>query len=105
MRLRSERTRRCALFEERGSHLLPCGQAPPQEKIPFHHEMAQCEDKPAFLFFYCEFPAQTGGATPIIPSNAVATHLREACGHAFSAVRPATSRPPLAICRPGPSGA
>ena len=75
MRLRSERRRACALFEERGSHLLPCGQAPPQEKIPFHHEMAQCEDKPAFLFFYCEFPAQTGGATPIIPSNAVATHL------------------------------
>ncbi|EOD14463.1 hypothetical protein EMIHUDRAFT_416307 [Emiliania huxleyi CCMP1516] len=66
--------------------------APPQEKIPFHHEMAQCEDKPAFLFFYCEFPAQTGGATPIIPSNAVATHLREACGHAFSAAHPAVAQ-------------
>uniref|UniRef100_A0A6V2PXB5 TauD/TfdA-like domain-containing protein n=1 Tax=Emiliania huxleyi TaxID=2903 RepID=A0A6V2PXB5_EMIHU len=84
--------------------VFTANEAPPQEKIPFHHEMAQCEDKPAFLFFYCEFPAQTGGATPIIPSNAVATHLREACGHAFSAVRPATSRPPLAVCRPGPSG-
>lgn len=80
--------------------VFTANEAPPQEKIPFHHEMAQCEDKPAFLFFYCEFPAQTGGATPIIPSNAVATHLREACGHAFSAVRPATSWPPLAVCRP-----
>jgi len=58
--------------------VFTANEAPPQEKIPFHHEMAQCEDKPAFLFFYCEFPAQTGGATPIIPSNAVATHLREA---------------------------
>lgn len=65
--------------------VFTANEAPPQEKIPFHHEMAQCEDKPAFLFFYCEFPAQTGGATPIIPSNAVATHLREA--HAAVAQR------------------
>eukprot|EP00966_Prymnesium_polylepis_P006791 156541-Prymnesium_polylepis.1 len=30
-----------------------------------------------YILFYCEFPAQSGGSTPIIPSSAVARHLRE----------------------------
>ena len=52
-------------------------QAPPQEPIPLHHEMAQCDVRPTYVAFHCVTPATQGGATPIIPSRAVAAHLRQ----------------------------
>lgn len=57
--------------------VFTANEAPPTEPIPFHHEMAQCDDKPAYVMFFCEYPATSGGATPIIPSAAVVAHLRE----------------------------
>ena len=57
--------------------VFTANEAPPTEPIPFHHEMAQCDDKPAYVVFFCEKPAVQDGATPIIPSHAVARHLRK----------------------------
>ena len=56
--------------------VFTANEAPPTEPIPFHHEMAQCDVRPDYVCFYCESPASEGGATPIIPSHAVAAHLR-----------------------------
>eukprot|EP00308_Calcidiscus_leptoporus_P012871 CAMPEP_0119358390 /NCGR_PEP_ID=MMETSP1334-20130426/6611_1 /TAXON_ID=127549 /ORGANISM="Calcidiscus leptoporus, Strain RCC1130" /LENGTH=225 /DNA_ID=CAMNT_0007372877 /DNA_START=85 /DNA_END=759 /DNA_ORIENTATION=+ len=55
--------------------VFTANEAPPSELIPFHHEMAQCDDRPAFLMFFCEKAPAEGGATPIIPSDAVAAYL------------------------------
>jgi len=53
-------------------------EAPPQELIPFHHEMAQCPTQPAFIIFFCEVAPATGGETPILPSVWAARFLRAA---------------------------
>ena len=53
-------------------------EAPPAEKIPFHHEMAQCPDQPAYIAFFCEVPPAAGGQTPILPSVWAARYLRSA---------------------------
>lgn len=58
--------------------VFTANEAPPQEPIPLHHEMAQCDVRPTYVAFHCVTPATQGGATPIIPSSAVATHLRQA---------------------------
>mmetsp|Transcript_42912 Transcript_42912/g.115512 ORF Transcript_42912/g.115512 Transcript_42912/m.115512 type:complete len:292 (-) Transcript_42912:506-1381(-) len=50
-------------------------EAPPSEKIPFHHEMAQTAHPPNYVLFFCETPAATGGETPIILSEEVAEYL------------------------------
>jgi len=50
-------------------------EAPPSEKIPFHHEMAQTAKPPDYVLFFCETPAATGGETPIILSSEVAEYL------------------------------
>ena len=56
--------------------VFTANEAPPQDVIPFHHEMAQCDRPPAYIAFYCEVPATSGGATPVIESYRVAHYLR-----------------------------
>lgn len=53
-------------------------EAPPKEKIPFHHEMAQCPTQPAYIMFFCEVAPAAGGETPILPSVWAARFLRTA---------------------------
>jgi alpha-ketoglutarate-dependent taurine dioxygenase len=45
--------------------------SPPDQPIPFHHELAQTPNPPRYIFFYCDVPSETGGQTPIIDSTAV----------------------------------
>lgn len=47
-------------------------ESPPDQPIPFHHELAQAQCPPAYILFFCEREAKSGGATPIIPSEEVA---------------------------------
>jgi len=47
-------------------------ESPPDQPIPFHHELAQAPDPPAYILFYCEVESKEGGATPIIHSAEVA---------------------------------
>lgn len=58
-------------------NVFTANEAPPSERIPFHHEMAQCDAPPSVVMFFCETPATCGGATPIIKSHLAATFLRE----------------------------
>ena len=44
-------------------------ESPPDQPIPFHHEMAQVPKFPSNLFFFCEIPSEEGGETPLCLSN------------------------------------
>ena len=55
----------------RGGRILTANESPPSEVIPFHHEMAQVPNPPGYVFFFCEIPSETGGATSIVHSNRV----------------------------------
>lgn len=46
-------------------------EAPPDQLIPFHHELAQVTNPPQYLFFYCDQPSETGGETALIDSTIV----------------------------------
>ena len=39
--------------------------------IPFHHELAQTNQPPRYIFFYCNLAPEIGGETPIIDSTLV----------------------------------
>jgi len=54
-----------------GKKVLTSNNSPSSEPIPFHHEMAQVPNPPSYIFFYCDLPAEEGGATPIVLSQQV----------------------------------
>lgn len=58
--------------------VLTTNESPPSEPIPFHHEMAQVPNPPAYIFFYCQFPPATGGETSIVHSHLVYKRFYEA---------------------------
>ena len=49
--------------------VFTANEAPPDQLIPFHHELAQVKDPPQYLFFYCDLPPETGGETALIDST------------------------------------
>ncbi|CAH9056163.1 unnamed protein product [Cuscuta epithymum] len=51
--------------------VFTANESPPDQKIPFHHEMAQVPEYPSKLFFYCEVEPGNGGETPIVLSHVV----------------------------------
>lgn len=53
----------------RTPRVFTANEAPPDIQIFFHHEMAQTPIYPSKLFFFCEQPAATGGATPLCRSD------------------------------------
>lgn len=61
------------------SFFFCCGtpHSPPDQPIPFHHELAQTPHPPEYVFFYCHTPGETGGQTPIIDSTAVYRYCLE----------------------------
>jgi hypothetical protein len=52
-------------------------ESPPSEKIPFHHEMAQVPKYPSKIFFYCDIPSSSGGATPVLRSDELYVRLKD----------------------------
>lgn len=46
-------------------------ESPPDQKIPFHHEMAQVPEYPLRVFFFCEVKPAEGGETPIVLSHLI----------------------------------
>ncbi|CAL1378282.1 unnamed protein product [Linum trigynum] len=52
-------------------------EAPPDRKIPFHHEMAYASEYPKKLFFFCEVAPRSGGETPVVLSHVVYERMRE----------------------------
>ena len=53
----------------RTERVLTANEAPPNVTICLHHEMAQTPVYPSRLFFFCEHPAEQGGATPLCRSD------------------------------------
>ena len=51
--------------------IFTANESPPDQPIPFHHELAQVANPPAYVFFYCDTPSDEGGETPIIDSTQV----------------------------------
>lgn len=60
-----------AVRVNRTPRVFTANEAPPSVAIYLHHEMAQTPIYPGRLFFFCEQPAETGGATPICRSDAL----------------------------------
>lgn len=54
---------------EANVELFTANEAPPDTLIPFHHELAQVAEPPAYIFFYCDLPSETGGETALIDST------------------------------------
>ncbi|KAH0468311.1 hypothetical protein IEQ34_003344 [Dendrobium chrysotoxum] len=57
--------------------VFTANESPPDQKIPFHHEMAQVPEYPSKLFFYCDVEPRTGGETPIVLSHYVYQRMKE----------------------------
>ena len=62
----------------RTPRVFTANKAPPAISIFLHHEMAQTPIHPSRLFFFCEQPAESGGATPICRSDIVWQRLVQA---------------------------
>jgi len=66
-----------------GDYVFTANESPPSEPIPFHHEMAQVSNPPAYVMFYCEIAPKSGGETPLIISRKVydffASNYPETC--------------------------
>jgi hypothetical protein len=63
----------------RTERVFTANEAPPEVNILLHHEMAQTPIFPSRLFFFCEQPAETGGATPICRSDVLLDRLENQC--------------------------
>ena len=59
--------------------VFTANEAPPTVTIHLHHELAQTPVYPNWLFFFCEQPASSGGATPICRSDVLWDRLAERC--------------------------
>jgi hypothetical protein len=59
--------------------VFTANEAPPSVRIFLHHEMAQTPVYPSKLFFFCEQPAETGGATPVCRSDVLWDRLAGRC--------------------------
>jgi alpha-ketoglutarate-dependent taurine dioxygenase len=66
-----------AVRVNRTPRVFTANEAPPDVSIFLHHEMAQTPIYPSKLFFFCEQPAETGGATPLCRSDILWQRLAE----------------------------
>lgn len=86
--------------------------SPPDQPIPFHHELAQTPSPPSYIFFFCDQPAAAGGETPVIDSTAVYRYVADrhagflatllAHGAKYTRTLPATDDPSSPIGRSWP---
>jgi hypothetical protein len=68
-----------AVRVNRTPRVFTANEAPPEVTIFLHHEMAQTPIYPSKLFFFCEKPAETGGATPLCRSDVLWERLAAKC--------------------------
>ncbi|MCO6459511.1 MAG: TauD/TfdA family dioxygenase [Pirellulaceae bacterium] len=64
-----------AVRVNRTERVFTANEAPPEVTIFLHHEMAQTPVYPSRLFFFCEQPAEAGGATPLCRSDVLFTRI------------------------------
>jgi hypothetical protein len=68
-----------AVRVNRTPRVFTANEAPPTVTIFLHHEMAQTPVYPSRLFFFCEKPADSGGATPLCRSDVLWERLAGQC--------------------------
>jgi len=68
-----------AVRVNRTERVFTANEAPPDVTIFLHHEMAQTPIYPSHLFFFCEKPADAGGATPICRSDVLLERMVQQC--------------------------
>lgn len=68
-----------AVRTERTDRVFTANEAPPEATIALHHEMAQTPVHPSRLFFFCEKPADRGGATSLCQSDRLFAALEAEC--------------------------
>ncbi|CAL1387011.1 unnamed protein product [Linum trigynum] len=61
----------------RKSSVSTANESPPDQKIPFHHELAHVPEFPTKLFFFCEVEPASGGETPMVLSHVVYERMKE----------------------------
>ena len=66
-----------AIRRHRTRRVFTANEAPPEVEIYLHHELAQTPVFPTRLFFFCEFPPNRGGQTPLCRSDWLLKRLRE----------------------------
>lgn len=66
-----------AVRVNRTERVFTANEAPSDVTICLHHEMAQTPVYPSRLFFFCEQPAEQGGATPLCRSDVLFERLKE----------------------------
>lgn len=66
-----------AVRTNRTERVFTANEAPPEVTIYLHHEMAQTPIYPSKLLFFCEKPAEEGGATPLCRSDVLMEKLYE----------------------------
>ena len=66
-----------AVRRNRTSRVFTANEAPADIEIFLHHEMAQTPRFPSHLFFFCEKPAEIGGATPLCRSDLLLEKLQD----------------------------
>ncbi len=59
--------------------VFSANEAPSEVTIYLHHEMAQTPVFPSKLFFFCEQPAEEGGATPLCRSDVLMEQMYRRC--------------------------
>ncbi len=59
--------------------VFSANEAPADVNIFLHHEMAQTPIFPTILFFCCQQPAESGGATPLCRSDVLFDQMLERC--------------------------
>ncbi|XP_071710530.1 clavaminate synthase-like protein At3g21360 [Rutidosis leptorrhynchoides] len=52
-------------------------ESPPENRVPFHHEMSYVPDAPSKLFFFCEQEPGKGGQTPLVLSHIIYDKMKE----------------------------
>ncbi|MEO2034569.1 MAG: TauD/TfdA family dioxygenase [Planctomycetaceae bacterium] len=65
-----------AVRKNRTPRVFTANEAPSDVTICLHHEMAQTPVYPSRLFFFCEQPAASGGATPLCRSDVLFERIR-----------------------------
>ncbi|CAN1135516.1 Clavaminate synthase-like protein At3g21360 [Linum perenne] len=56
--------------------VFTANESPPDQQIPFHHEMAHVPESPNKLMFFCKEEPGSGGETPVVLSHIVYERMR-----------------------------
>lgn len=78
-------TERAAPRREVQKQVYTSTEFPADEVIPMHHEMSYSHNWPTKLFFFCDVPAESGGATPLVSDREIFDRIPEEIKREFIA--------------------